>query len=136
MDRYTCDIEGFSATMETVMFNLENNIKSAARTSVRKSVTWGAKELRTSSKTPVRKTGKLADGWYKAGFTGSTYRHAQGDYGVIHNKNAPGLVHLLEKGHATIGGGRVRAYPHVAPVADETFKRFWEDIQDKVGGAL
>ncbi|MEW5952633.1 MAG: HK97 gp10 family phage protein [Bacillota bacterium] len=37
---------------------------------------------------------------------------------TIYNKDKPGLVHLLEFGHAKKGGGRVAGRPHVRPVYD------------------
>jgi len=37
--------------------------------------------------------------------------------GEVGNSKYPGLVHLLEKGHAKTGGGRVRPYVHLAPAA-------------------
>lgn len=52
-----------------------------------------------------------------------TYRALRKKHGVeghIYSRK-PGLPHLLEKGHAKIGGGRTRAYPHVKPAADYAF---------------
>lgn len=34
----------------------------------------------------------------------------------------PGLPHLLEKGHAKIGGGRTQAYEHVKPASELAFE--------------
>ena len=42
----------------------------------------------------------------------------------------PGLPHLLEHGHATMGGGHTKAYVHVAPAAEEGFKTTLETIEN------
>lgn len=48
---------------------------------------------------------------------------------VVHNQTDYRLTHLLEKGHAKIGGGRTKAYPHIKPVEEEMIKEFEEEIR-------
>ncbi|PEW38112.1 hypothetical protein CN917_28480 [Bacillus thuringiensis] len=53
-----------------------------------------------------KKTGAYRKGWRKK---------KEGNGVVIHNTQGQ-LTHLLEKGHAKVGGGRVRAQVHILPV--------------------
>ena len=39
------------------------------------------------------------------------------------------VVHLLEKGHAKIGGGRVAARVHVEPAAEAGFNKAYETVK-------
>lgn len=57
-------------------------------------------------------------------------------FGEVGNADVPGLVHLLEKGHAKVGGGRVAAIPHVAPVADDMFDELEDAIAKAIDDAL
>ena len=70
---------------------------------------------------------------YKSGWTKKVVTNRMGASAIIYNGKYPGLVHLLEKGHALRNGGRSTAFPHVAPVEEwmnsELQKRIKEAIQ-------
>ncbi len=53
---------------------------------------------------PVGSTGEYKKGWVRKKLK---YHY------VIHNKNKPGLTHLLEHGHALKQGKRTQAIPHI-----------------------
>ncbi len=76
-------------------------------------------------------SGKYRKGWTikKENRKGETVR-------IIYNKNKPGLVHLLEFGHAKVGGGRVAARPHLQPAYDKYAPQMEKNIESiiKKGG--
>lgn len=45
------------------------------------------------------------------------------------------LSHLLEKGHAKRGGGRIRAYPHIERNRERAEKNFTERVKEAIGNA-
>lgn len=47
---------------------------------------------------------------------------------VVHNKTHYRLAHLLEKGHALIGGGRTRKFPHITPIEQRAEDIFMDEI--------
>ncbi|MFZ5645813.1 MAG: HK97 gp10 family phage protein [Bacillota bacterium] len=71
-----------------------------------------------------KRTGKYAKGFKKTKKTLSGGRRY-----VIWNKKYYRLVHLLEFGHAKIGGGRVQAYPHLRPAHDKYAGEMQENIR-------
>lgn len=42
------------------------------------------------------------------------------------------LAHLLEHGHAKRGGGRVRAFPHIAPAEETAEKQLIQEIEGRL----
>lgn len=82
----------------------------------------GAKTLKSSS---PKRYGKYAKGW-RAKKDGKAW--------VIHNATRHQLTHLLEKGHAKRGGGRVPGRAHIAPVEERAIKDFEEEVEKVIRG--
>jgi hypothetical protein len=93
---------------------------------IRREVDDAANDIKAGvqSGSPVGASGKYAKGWRvkKLDSQGVTTR-------IVHNAAMPGLVHLLEHGHAKRGGGRVAGRPHVAPAAEPRIEQMVTNIK-------
>lgn len=75
--------------------------------------------------TAPRKTGKYAKSW----MVKKTRETSDSIQVVVHSKNRYQLAHLLEHGHAKRGGGRTRAFPHIAPAEQAGTEQLIKDIE-------
>lgn len=120
MRTYNCEPDAFAKTLEQILGDIAGDISEETPKAVTRVARRGAKQLR--SEAASRWSGKTG-ATYSAGFSSRVTGQGGGVVSAeIGNDTFPGLVHLLEKGHATLTGRRTAAYPHMAPV--------FEDIQD------
>lgn len=126
----TCDWENLSWGVEQLLGDIPPEVTAQMQQVVPKVARKGAKELRAEA--AKRWNGKTGSR-YSGGFSSTVLKSGTVTSAEIGNRAVPGLVHLLEKGHATIGGGRARAYPHVAPVFDSTVA---PELERAVGEAV
>ena len=85
------------------------------------------KQLKADS--PKRKTkgGAYAKSWtYKTEPSGNMGAKKY----IIHNAKHYRIAHLLEKGHAKRGGGRVEARVHIKPIEDMVIKEFTKKVEE------
>lgn len=92
--------------------------------------------IRNAKAIGVRNIGGKTMTTYIGGFSYRTSKKGRESFAEVGNKTYPGLVHLLEKGHALMGGGRSNAYEHVGTAADEAFKKLEEYVEKAVEEAL
>ena len=95
-----------------------------ADTAMKKAVRKTAKSVidEISANAPKR-TGTYAKSWS----TRKTKENSHSLEMTVHSKNRYQLAHLLEKGHAKRGGGRVSGRPHIAP-AEENGAQLLEQL--------
>ena len=89
----------------------------------------GKEAVKQLRQTSPKKTGKYAKSW-----TMSTEKlFGQPHTRIIHAK-APHyrLAHLLEYGHAKVGGGRVEGEPHIRPAEEMVIKEFVAEVEEAI----
>ena len=97
-------------------------VDTEMKKSVRKTATSVRKEI--SSNAP-KKTGSYAKSWTAK----KTKENSHSLEMTVHSKNKYQLAHLLEKGHAKRGGGRVSARPHIAAAEEAGIRKLEEEIE-------
>lgn len=84
---------------------------TAMKKAVRKTATSVKKEI---SENAPKRTGDYAKSWTTKKVMENSHKLEI----TVHSKNRYQLAHLLEKGHAKRGGGRVNGKPHIAPAEE------------------
>ena len=113
-----------------------NKILADYQNQVVKDVDKLTKDMGKKGAAAVRQEAK-AHGWgdstdYDKGWTATFEKGRFSSKVSIHNKNAPGLPHLLENGHALRNGGRSRAFPHIAPVEEKISEEFYKAVKESL----
>ena len=113
-----------------VMAQLEEYV-SMASDEVKEAVRTVSEDVKAEiqSRAPV-KTGKYKKSWTVT----KVEETAQSLVNTVHSAKHYRLTHLLENGHAKRGGGRTRAFPHIAPGEALAEKELLEIAERKLRG--
>lgn len=110
------------AILDASLKNVEVTTEQAARVCASQSTA----ALRAVS---PRKTGEYARGWTMERIRGGL---AGSEGWRVKNEDHYELTHLLEKGHAKVNGGRVRARVHISPVEQKGIATFLQLIKSRI----
>ncbi|GKV69853.1 hypothetical protein NCCP2716_23510 [Sporosarcina sp. NCCP-2716] len=116
------DIDGLSDAITQALQEFTTEVEDGLEKAKEKAAKDGAKTLRASS---PKRYGNYAKGWTAK---------LEGKAWVIHNAKRGQITHLLEKGHAKRGGGRVPARVHIAPVEEQAIKQFEDEVKKVIRG--
>lgn len=99
--------------LEEYTTEVEEGLEKAKKKIVRD----GVRQLKADS---PKDSGVYASGWRSTQQDGAQ---------VVHNATKPQLTHLLEKGHAKRGGGRVGGEVHIKPVEQKMIQDFESEVE-------
>ena len=98
-----------------------------ADTAMKKAVRKTAKSVKDEiSANAPKRTGAYSKSW-------TSKKKKENSHSLemtVHSKNRYQLAHLLEKGHAKRGGGRVSGKPHIAPAEEKGVQLFEKLIEE------
>lgn len=129
----TVDIDRFAIGLEQLVGDIPLECQEKGGEVVAKSVRKTAKELRSGKYGSAGKHEWSEE--YMSGFSSHVEKGVE-TVGEVGNKNKPGLVHLLEKGHLTLTGRRTKAYPHMAPAYEAMAAEFVDEYEKAIGEAI
>ncbi len=123
----TCNVDGLADAVMAGLKEYAGLASADVKAAVRKAGTTVKKEIMANA---PKKTGTYSKSWAVKTTKETTDSLAL----VVHSKNKYQLAHLLEYGHAKRGGGRTRAFPHIAQAAEKGQEQLEENIRKSLGG--
>ena len=88
------------------------------------------KKAGNKAKSDVQAGAPVMTGKYKKSWAvKTTQENANAMEVTVHSKNRYQLAHLLEFGHAKRGGGRTRAFPHIAPAEEAAAELLEREVE-------
>ena len=88
------------------------------------------KKAGNEAKKDIQANAPVKTGAYKKSWTVKTTKETSNAMEiVVHSRNRYQLAHLLEFGHAKRGGGRTRAFPHIASAEEKAAELLEREVE-------
>lgn len=124
-------------TLKELLAEYGEEVYEVAASAVDQTASESVEKLKSVSKfNPARNpSGKYSESWTKTKIPTARLKVKE----VVHNESWYRLTHLLEKGHVSRNGtkrtfGKVKAYPHIAPVNEWAKGRLIELVRSAING--
>lgn len=121
-------IENLDSEIKLALQEAAEEIETDVGTIIKTTAKKGSMALGSESYSLFKNSKKLKNGRYGSGWTYAYFPNRIMPSAKIFNSKYPGLVHLLEKGHANRGGGRTEGRPHVAPTEDLLYTTIQQEL--------
>lgn len=118
-----------AAEISKIMQEYANDVGDGVKETAKRVAKEG--KIRLKSTSPEGRGSRK--GHYKDGWTVKTVSEDSTSTNLaLHNSKKPGLTHLLEKGHAKRGGGRVNGITHIAHVEEYVVDEFEKRLKERL----
>ena len=129
----TVDADRFAYGFSKLLEDIGPGVDDALEPAVRKGVQTARKVAKATA--PVGPS-RHEPGEYRDSLTYTVKKRGGIAEGEVGSKKFPGLVHLLEKGHARVGGGSVGPREHMATGFDAGVPEFQRELLERVARVL
>lgn len=133
MSNKKVSVDELSNVILEYLENFKDVTEEACESGVLATAEEAVKDLRSAHPAGSGKYGSWDEydsGWTKRASKMKTKE--KGILAVVYNEKHYRLTHLLEKGHALVGGGRTQAFPHIAPVEQKCEENLIKNIKKNI----
>lgn len=119
-------VDNFAEAVEDILNEYAEEVNLTQREVTEKVVKAGVRALKSSTKAKIGGK-RYAAGWTQKADPGRLEYKA-----TLHNKNTPGLTHLMEKSHPVGNGGYYKGRPHIKPVEEEIVRTYERELKSRL----
>ncbi len=119
------DVDSMASEIARALTEYNQEVSDKVKTAVDKQSREAVKELKETS---PKRTGAYAKSWRQK----KSYEDSRTKRNTVYNKDHYRLTHLLEYGHASRNGGRVKAFEHIAPVERHVTEKLQREIEKEI----
>ena len=133
MSNKKVSVDELSNVILEYLENFKDVTEEACESGVLTTAEEAVKDLRSAHPAGSGKYGSWDEydsGWTKRDSKMKTKE--KGILAVVYNEKHYRLTHLLEKGHALVGGGRTQAFPHITPVEQKCEENLIKNIKKNI----